>query len=596
MSRYFTKERKFDTLADAIVAGYEPVSTDLAKLDAHRIEAGERVLNERRFLEEMQRTLAPDGRPILEPLTTAQANPNARRKDAGAQFVLPRGGLQPLAIHDEFRGLFQGLYGHSGLREHLAGRALLKWAGIAKHGTLVLDTFHAGRLLYKMSTSGGGAPFTMRNGKLAFNYHNGLALAEYSNQDLGLAVQRGEITSKEATWARANRAQLEELMKAGLNIGSFADNLYEQAGLHIPGVEHFNKWLFSKLSRGGMIQSALAGFEQNLRKFSGDRAKAARATAKEYNEIFGNLQNQGIFKGNKTLQDMARVLLLAPQWTESQLRYELRAYGQAGQKAVDLASGADFKRGTILHMGNAVRTLAMGFIALAAANQVINYISRGQSTFQNDEDGHKFDAWIPGGKRGFWFSPMEIAGEYAFRIYEYMANHENAVDAVMHVASNKMSPVARGLAEAASGRDYSGRRFLGDADRFRAALVDMLPAPMPLNVILEKDPRQTLGWRWTRRPGAVEKQALQSLGAKVMAVPSARSEMYALAKPFRADRGGSDTAGEYTELRRALDNDDMPNAEWEIRWLLERGKDVKAIKEAVGISTRKNRDGEEGGP
>jgi hypothetical protein len=76
---------------------------------------------------------------------------------------------------------------------------------------------------------------------------------------------------------------------------------------------------------------------------------------------------------------------------------------------------------------------------------------------------------------------------------------------------------------------------------------------------------------------------MMSSGLKVSSNESPRSQMFALAQPFRPDRGKTDSAGEYTELRRALDQGQRENALKEIQWLKERGKSIEAIKEAVGI-------------
>lgn len=594
--RYFTKERAFETLADAIEKGYKPKSTDVADLDQHRIEAGQRLIEQRKFLNEVKRTPAPqDGKPIigdLEPRDTPayrqrvldwQAN-GSKGPPPKPELATPRGysivsvGGQPLPVHNQFAGLFRDLYGRSAIRDITAGRALLKAAAVAKSGTLVLDTFHIGRVLFKMATGGGGLPLTMRDGRPAFNIHSGRAALEYADSDLATAVAQGEITQKEADFARTNRPKVERLMRHGLNVGGVSDNLMEQAKVHIPILSDFNSFIFQKLSRSAMLQTALTGLERNLKRpeYAKDEAGAYRQTAKEMNELFGNLQNQGVFK-SKTLQDVARLIFLAPQWTESQFRYEGRAYGQMAKGVGNAARlrNPDF--------GNAARAFAGGFVALLAANQVINYLSRGHSTFQNEEDRHQLDAWIPGGKRGFWFNPMEIAGEYAHAAFKYAAQHDNPVDIATHIASNKLSPLARGAKEALTGRDYSGRPFLSNTDRSRSAITSALPMPLPLGALAEKDPRSPLGYRMNRQPASVEKQLLQSVGAKVTAKQSPRSEIYALAKPFRADKGNTDSAGEYTQMRQALDNDEPAAVRSEIAWLQQRGKTLDQIRHAVGI-------------
>lgn len=582
-SKYFAKGRAFETLADAIKAGYPPVSTDLADLDAHRIEAGKRIVLQKQLFDELRKTPSPtDGKPIIGEMEQRKTLSGKTEASIPRGYSVVQAGGQPLVIHNDFAGLFRNLYGSSALRNNAAGRAAIKAAALVKHGTLAVDTFHIGRMLFKMATAGGGGPFTARNGHLAWNIHKGRALLEYNDADIGRAQAMGDITKKEADYARTNRPKIEKLMKFGMNVGKVADNLMEQAKLHLPIVSKLNSWIFGKLSRSAMLQASLVNLERNLKNPNYTEDQAYRQTAKEMNELFGNLQNQGILQ-NKTLQDLTRLIFLAPNWTESQFRNEARAYAQVGKSAVNAA------RGKGLRAGNSSRIFAAGLAALLVANQVVNYLTRGKSTFENEEHDHKLDAWIPGGKRGFWFSPLEIAGEYAHAAMKYLAQHENPVDVATHIASNKMSPLARAAKEGLTGRDYAGRHFLSNADRARAAVTDALPVPMfaaglPFGKGIEKDPRQPLGFRFNRQPAATEKQLLQSVGMKLTSAQSPRSQMFAIAQPFRADRQQNDAAGEYTELRRALDNGDTKSVKSEIQWLYERGKTADAIKRAVGIS------------
>lgn len=589
-SRYFTKGRSFETLADAIEAGYPPKGTDIADLNQRRVESGQRLIEQKKFIEELKQAKAPtDGKPIigeLEPKeTVTYRNKLNDWKANGAhgsppipEMAVPHGytNVQGNIVHNQFAPLLKDLLGQSGLRNTTAGRAALKFAAAAKHGTLVLDTFHVGRVLYKMMIAGGGKPLSMRNGKLEGGFHKGLSALEYGDADLAEAVKQKQITQEEADYAKKMRPEVEGLIRSGLNVGKVSDNLMDQAKLHIPILSGFNDWIFQKLSRGAMLQSALTGLQKNLKNPKYNREQAFRQTAKEMNELFGNLQSQGLFK-NKTLQDISRLIFLAPNWTESQFRSEARAYIQAGKAIPD---SLKFKQ---LMLGNVAQTMATGLVAMLAANQVVNYLTKGHSTFENEEDGHKLDAFIPGGKRGYWFNPMEIAGEYAHNAMKYSAKHENAVDIAAHILSNKLSGPARGTMEGVSGRDYSGKPFLNSTDRFRAAIADALPMPILAGAGIEKDPRAPLGYRINRQEGSATKQLLMSSGLKVTNNESPRTQMFALAQPFRPDRGKTDSAGEYTELRRALDQGQRENVIKELKWLTDRGKSVEAIKEAVGI-------------
>ena len=150
------------------------------------------------------------------------------------------------------------------------------------------------------------------------------------------------------------------------------------------------------------------------------------------------------------------------------------------------------------------------------------------------------------------------------------------------IASNKLSPLARGAKDLFTGRDFAGKPFLSQKDRIRAALLDAAPFPMPLNSVIEKDPRQTLGLRWSRQAGSLEKQVLQGMGMKVQNELSPESKMFAIGRDYRSDKNSAPSAGVYGELRQALSNDNVDAAKDEIRWLVQtQGKKMEAIREAI---------------
>lgn len=567
-SRYFVKGRDFATLADAIEAGYAPKSTNIADLLERRIGTGQKLVQERRLWSQLRSVAAPGdalNRPIIGQMEehTLPGGRKEMRLPLGYESITANG--EPLVVHRQYAGLFKALYGDSKIRQSTAGRLLLNLTGIAKHGTLVFDTFHVGRVLSKELFGG-----------YQTGYNKGLSLLEYGARDLGRAVAAGDITQSQAAYAQKMRPMADELIKAGLNVGRVADNLSAEAVKHLPVIGGFNQWVFGKLSRGAMLQTALTNYAKNLSRFPElGRDGAARRTATEMNEVFGNLGSQGLFQ-SKTMQDLARTVFLAPQWAESQIRAELRGASQLARVPLDAVRGK-------LRTGMVAQGMASGVIAMLAANQVINQMSRGQFTWQNKEDDRKLDAFIPGGKRGFWFSPFEIAAETLHQAHRLFARSESPIDALTGIAANKLSPLARGVKDLLSGRDFAGHPYLSPKDRVRAALLDAAPFPMPLNTIVEKDPRQTLGLRWSRQAGSLEKQVLQGMGMKVQNELSAEQKMFALGKQYRSDVNQAPMAGPYSELRRALADDNPEAAKDEIRWLVNtQHKPLAAIQESVG--------------
>lgn len=565
----FTKGRVFETLGDALHAGYRPATTDLADLDHDRIAAGTKLIEQDSLINALKGTMAPsDGKPVIGKLDQVKKLSGDTEAQVPRGYTVVQVGGQPLPVHNQVAGLMRALTTPSALRQGTVGRALLKTAAFAKHGTLVFDSFHLGRLAYKMVSSGGGA-----------SIGRGVAALRFSDADLPRAVAVKEVTNEDAKWAVDHRHEIDQALRSGANIGRVADNLWDQSKQSnfpvIKQVQGFNRFLFKKLAPAAMTQAWVANYERNASRPGTTSERAARQTSKEMNEQFGNLRSQGIFK-SKTAQDIASLFALAPNWTVSQFINEMRSYAQMGKVPVDLL------RGKGLHVGNSARAFIAGALGLFALNQLINFMTRKKPTWQN-EDGHKEDAWLPVGKRGVWFNPFEMNGEYTLAMLKYMAQHQNALDAATHILSNKMSPFARAAKEGILGTDYAGRHFLTGADRARAAITDALPSPIGLSGVFEKDPRQPFGYRINRQPGSAAKQLLQSAGMKVTPAQSPRTQMFAIAQPFRPDRGGSDAAGEFTELRRSLDNDNLDAAKSEVAWLYKQGKDRDAVLHAVGV-------------
>lgn len=277
---------------------------------------------------------------------------------------------------------------------------------------------------------------------------------------------------------------------------------------------------------------------------------------------------------------MNRVIALAPQWAESQLRAEVRGYAQLAKAPIDLLRGKT-------RLGAVAQGQLNIVLGMLAAGQVINYLTTGHSTFENKDKARMLDAYIPspGGKgKGFWFNPFEIGGEYAMMAHRYYAQHQMPLDIATRIMQNKLGPLARGVTEGITGHDYAGRKFENTTDRLRAVVSDIIPLPMPMTTALERDPRSKwLGFRVNRAPGQWEKQLLQMGGMKLENEMTPRSETFALAYPFREDQSYNDRASSYRELRRALDNDKLEDAEFEVRNLVKKGKTWDQLRAAVGI-------------
>jgi len=565
--RYFTKARSFETLSDAIAAGFTPKTLDIAELDAHRIEAGERLIQQKIYHESLRSVLAPDGKPIIDTMDTRTTLYHGEEKAVPKGYRLvnvPSGA--PLVVHEDYVPLFKAIYGDS------QRNALNKWAGFMKRNTLVLDTFHVGRIMFKEAAFSKGAA--------RFGYGKGLSILEYSKPDLAKALALGDISKEQHDYALTHYENAQSLIRSGLNVAKISDNMDAELTKYLaPYLNGFNSWVFKKLSRGAMLQTALANLERNQSRFGElSRDEILRRTAKETNEIFGNLQLQSVFKNPQT-QNMLRSLLLAPQWAESQLTQEFRGYGQLLRAPIDLLQGK--ARLGVVAQGQITAVLGT-FVAM----QVMSLAMNGHSTFQNKK-GDWFALHIPqiGGRGEFEFNPLEIGSEYAFMAYRYRSQHMEPLDIAQRILFNKLNPVAHGAVNTLLNRDYSGKRFANSTDRAKAALESLIPLPPLAGAAVERDPRQLLGFRVTRQPAAWEKTLFQSAGFKLNASQTPRGEMFALAHRFRDDKSyGDNSPPVYRDLRSALDNRNTSAVKSEIELLAARGATEEQIKKAVGIT------------
>lgn len=612
-SRYFLKKREWPTLADAIAGGERP-ELDMAKLASARINTGQRLVQEVRLDREFRKLTSPfDGKPIVTDQYQKGEDQHGR-----PIFETPEGyaevqlGENKVLVHQQFEGLMKSLFAENSLRNNVIGRAFMKYAAASKHATLVLDTYHAMRILYKQWSYGGGSPLSwdrLTSGDFVrpLNYRRGLSLLEYSDADLHRAREAGEINGNEEAYARRNRPMLAELQKMGLNLGRNTENLWAELNhgvidkLSLGGLGKFNRWLFEKLQRGATAQVGLAAYEKNLKMYGREmtREQIARKTAFETNRIFSNLGKQGIFK-NATGQALARTIFLAPQWAEGQLRTNIAQAGQVLRTPIDILQGR-------VRSGVLARGMARGIITMLAVNQIVNLATTGKTTFQNDDPEHKLDAHIPvAGTRGFWFNPTEIADEFTHGIMRNMIYKRNILDSALQWLSNKESLPMRGLTTLATGKDFAGRPFVTEDDkghkrtdiptRLKAAALDALPSPLPLQSVLEKNPASPLGYRANQEPGSVVKQVASSLGAKLQREPSAEAKLYADAAPYRDDNVTSFPKSRFSDVKRALDraivSGDESEAVQRVRELLDSGADTSQIDKALGLTERhKNKQG-----
>ncbi len=211
-------------------------------------------------------------------------------------------------------------------------------------------------------------------------------------------------------------------------------------------------------------------------------AQVASHVAKQINVYFGNLGRQGILK-SASAQDLARLTLLAPQWVEAMLQKEARGVKQAAQAPFESIRDRQVKVGTI------AKGLGTGLFAFFVATQLVNKYTTGHFTFDNKDEEHKLDAFIPdptGKSAGWWVSPFSVVAHNTHDIMKYAEKGKNPIQIGGQVLQNKLSPLARAGKTLAFQTDWSGTKLLG-ADRVaKETAKSLLPLPLPLSSALSE--------------------------------------------------------------------------------------------------------------
>ena len=563
----FRKTRTVPNYAEGIAQGRVPLSLNAVELLAERIGAGQRRLNELRWVHGLRNMTDPvTQEPIVTDVIRRPVRPIQTQADAEAdpesteeafaegyrpemQVTAPAGysvwqqGDLQLAVKQGFDELLTDLTSKSFFEGGAIRRGIKRGVGFIKSTVLLFDTFHLGRLAAwrQMFELGGG-------------YRKGQTLLDFTTADIRDMVQRGEIPEKWAGELLENKRILNLLVDRGYNVGQVLDNAAADWLHNLPGIGSFNKWLFGQYQRGAMAEAGLIEFKR-LRKARPDESESvtARRVARDLNVRFGNLGRQGLFK-SRTWQDAFRLMFLAPQWNESLIRAELGALGQLGKVPLEAAQKRRIVAGTLLR---ATGTMAAGTFL---ANQILNYAFRGKPTWENDEEGwdKKLSAYIPdvmGNGPGFFLNPLALPMEYTHLIDTQLHKSKDKEDALFRIALSRLTNPARALTVWGTRHDVLGRA-IKPGDVLPAMGEALTPLPIPTSTITGVGKQIVTGQSGERYPGQFQKQAMSSFGLKTDQAPSAEQRVKSLAREFNETKGITPSAeffaGDYDEFTKAL--------------------------------------------
>lgn len=597
--------RRFESAYDAMEQGKKLAAMDVAGLvgggqvDTMKAVGNEDLFDQFRYAKVpgTGRAVIADGRKVWNPLLNNGEGgfENKAPKGPYVQVTGPRG--ERLWVDKEFAPYFQNLLAPSYVRGNTFFSGLLHTAADLKHGVLLFDTFHVGRVMARLANLLAQSKYGtgLKNLDIPLEllhqvgigdsakYGKGRAALDFRPETLQAAEDLGWIGPKERKWAEENQRFIPLMEKTGFNVAGNLDNLYERAGhgmlnqaLHHlgtekvnvgKGIETFNKWVFQKLTRNAMTIGWREAFDRNTARFPGkSEMDVARITSKEMNEYFGNLGRQGLFK-TATAQDFARLAFLAPQWANSMIASQARGIGQFADAGGKLLHGESPK------LGNVAGAMGAGYLGMLAANQIINLITKHQPTWDNEE-GHKTEAYIPGGAHGFYMNPASIVAEELHTLLRYHEGGTGLAKSAARIVANKASPFMRAqmalnplIARDSMLRPIKPGTELGTAAR---AL-----NPLP---IFSGAATGSLTNPEMAQKGDAQRQLFGMAGIKLDRAPGPGQKLRNMARTAIPDAFPKDESpGDYAPLRAYVNNDNESKAKSEILDLLRKGKTIAEL-------------------
>lgn len=539
----FRHIREHATYADSIAAGVVPETLSAVDLMQRRARMGATAINLRAWTNGFRKIEDPATKKPLVVDTEKQI-----RADGTHDVTAPAGYVKlnymgaEMAVHQSYADLFKALTGESTMRQGILKPGIMKAASFVKHGTLLFDTYHLGRMAFWAAVARGDVlPQLPRYGK-------GLTLLDNTGGDIRQMVARKEIPEGWAKDMEANRRDLDLLIEHGLNIGQVSESIHTEWVQHLPIAGRFNRWLFQKYIRGAMAEAALIELHRQMKMTGADAVtpKMARAVASDLNVRFGSLGSQGLFK-SKTMQDLSRLIFLASQWNESLIRSELGALKQIG---VSIPQSVRARR---LRMGLLGRSVGVAILGTFIANQIINWITRRKPTWENPEEGMnaKISAYIPdsvGGGPGFFLNPATLPAEISHLLIEKTERSGDFGKAVQEYAAGRLGPVGRVPYTLMARQDPMGHPIAGWDVGAQMAL-SLVPVPLSAGAIGRAGKQLVTGEHEEAYQGQFEKQAAQTFGVKLSNAPGPERRMTTLAHEFVSEHKATADATNFPESK-----------------------------------------------
>lgn len=567
----FLKTRDYATYADAIAAGQVPKSLNAVDLLQRRMTLGQKLINHGAWVDGMFRVLDPKTQtPIVTHTITKVRQDGKQYEDAPSGYVKMTYGPQTFAVMRGYDGLFRALVTPGTVRNSLPGKILMESAGTIKHSMLLFDSYHLGRLMFwSAMVRGMGLPGN------PLSHRQGLTLLDNTIPEIERMAAQDEIPKDWAVDLIESKRQLNLLVKNGLNVAGVADNIAPHFIQELPGIGTFNKFLFQKYQRGATAEAGLIELRRQLKQNPGVAEDVvARQVAKDLNTRFGNLQNQSWIK-NKNMAEIMRMFFLAPQWNESLIRSEIGAARELGGSLKALTVGdkmADGSRQRHLRMGLLGRAVITAVIGQFLANQILNWITRGKPTWENEEetDAAKLSAYIPdvvGNGPGYFLNPLTLPAEISELLLKKTERTGDFTQAAKQFLASRLGPLGRVPYTLATREDELGAKLKTGNEVIGQMASSLLPIPISAGSVYRFGKQMVSSEKEEAYPGQFQRQLFQTFGVKLDSAPTADQRLRTLATRFNREKGITPSAeffhGDYYDLDRAAivgNERDMRNA------------------------------------
>ncbi len=342
----FTKQRVFGTFFDGEKVGYSPVSKDIGFLFAAREHSANQAIAARAFIRSMLDGKASDGRPLVS--VSGSGRPISEEENPAKAYLIDAK-MKPEDIAD-YRPI-----DHPALRKWTWATNESSGKPIYVKGDMVV---HPEAYTHLKNVLGRSAlrSFALSQAILDVNatIKSSLALSfsgfHQTQESLhAISCCINPTSTKTIDFSSPKQAKL---IDHGLQVASFdaqeefseglASGLTERIPLVGGYLRRYNDYLFSDYIPRLKMAMAREALERNLKRYAGKMSEDQiyALTANQANAAFGEL-NYTMLGRNKTMQDVLRMALLAPDFLEARGRFvgqALKPYGR--EQAVALIAGA----------------------------------------------------------------------------------------------------------------------------------------------------------------------------------------------------------------------------------------------------------------